>query len=344
MVDARQRLNWLAPPYRPPDQTGTGKWGPVKQPRRGRQGSSSLAGKVNVPPPGDHPGCEAFQHVRGLTHIQNLLLLQPTAGHFPPSSGHNHCKGCPCSVPHGVPRSRPEASYCLCGGPLSPWPWRSAGPPTTLSAVSALQESVEASWHQSSGSGRTPGHQSVCSSRRFVLFCGGGGWHGGLCVPTVPRHPAGASLGLSHSKEALGKRSGPQLRHRKTLIGHGVGPGGSTRVWPGAATEGGPNEGSCWGQLWAPVTVPPPALHMGRPHGRCEGRLWAEASVGCGGGGAGRRPGGPQLFSKRERRSSLLLLGRSGGSRYERSSSGLVSSGRRSSEGSGMSDAPCAPA
>lgn len=78
MVDARQRLNWLAPPYRPPDQTGMGKWGPVKQPRRGRQGSSSLAGKVNVPPPGDHPGREAFQHVRGLTHIQNLLLLQPT--------------------------------------------------------------------------------------------------------------------------------------------------------------------------------------------------------------------------------------------------------------------------
>lgn len=53
---------------------------------------------------------------------------------------------------------------------------------------------------------------------------------------------------------------------------------------------------------------------------------------------------GLQLFSKRDRRSSLLLLGRSGGSRYERSSSGFVSSGRRSSEGSGMSDAPCAPA
>lgn len=37
---------------------------------------------------------------------------------------------------------------------------------------------------------------------------------------------------------------------------------------------------------------------------------------------------GLQLFSKRDRRSSLLLLGRSGGSRYERSSSGFVSSGR----------------
>lgn len=34
-----------------------------------------------------------------------------------------------------------------------------------------------------------------------------------------------------------------------------------------------------------------------------------------------------QLFSKRDRRSSLLLLGKSGGSRYESSSSGFVSSG-----------------
>lgn len=51
-----------------------------------------------------------------------------------------------------------------------------------------------------------------------------------------------------------------------------------------------------------------------------------------------------QLFSKRDRRSSLLLLGKSGGSRYESSSSGFVSSGSRSSEGSGMSGAPCPPA
>lgn len=35
----------------------------------------------------------------------------------------------------------------------------------------------------------------------------------------------------------------------------------------------------------------------------------------------------PQLFSKSDRRSSLLLLGRSGGSRYDNSSSGLASSG-----------------
>lgn len=48
----------------------------------------------------------------------------------------------------------------------------------------------------------------------------------------------------------------------------------------------------------------------------------------------------PQLFSKSDRRSSLLLLGRSGGSRYDNSSSGLASSGRRSKEGSGMSDTP----
>lgn len=46
----------------------------------------------------------------------------------------------------------------------------------------------------------------------------------------------------------------------------------------------------------------------------------------------------PQLFSKSDRRSSLLLLGRSGGSRYDNSSSGLASSGRRSKDGSGMSD------
>lgn len=46
----------------------------------------------------------------------------------------------------------------------------------------------------------------------------------------------------------------------------------------------------------------------------------------------------PQLFSNSERRSSLLLLGRSGGSKYERSSSGFANSGRRSKEGSGMSD------
>ncbi len=36
----------------------------------------------------------------------------------------------------------------------------------------------------------------------------------------------------------------------------------------------------------------------------------------------------PRLFSKSDRRSSLLLLGRSGGSRYDNSSSGLASSGR----------------
>lgn len=46
------------------------------------------------------------------------------------------------------------------------------------------------------------------------------------------------------------------------------------------------------------------------------------------GGAAPMEGGGLQLFSKRDRRSSLLLLGRSGGSRYERSSSGFVSSGR----------------
>lgn len=37
---------------------------------------------------------------------------------------------------------------------------------------------------------------------------------------------------------------------------------------------------------------------------------------------------GPQLFSNSDRRSSLLLLGRSGGSRYDNSSSGFASSGR----------------
>lgn len=51
----------------------------------------------------------------------------------------------------------------------------------------------------------------------------------------------------------------------------------------------------------------------------------------CVGGGAVSKcscvSGTPQLFSKSDRRSSLLLLGRSGGSRYERSSSGLASSG-----------------
>lgn len=47
---------------------------------------------------------------------------------------------------------------------------------------------------------------------------------------------------------------------------------------------------------------------------------------------------GPQLFSNSERRSSLLLLGRSGGSKYESSSSGFANSGRRSKDGSGMSD------
>lgn len=47
---------------------------------------------------------------------------------------------------------------------------------------------------------------------------------------------------------------------------------------------------------------------------------------------------GPQLFSNSERRSSLLLFGRSGGSKYESSSSGFASSGRRSKDGSGMSD------
>lgn len=43
-------------------------------------------------------------------------------------------------------------------------------------------------------------------------------------------------------------------------------------------------------------------------------------------------PETPQLFSKSDRRSSLLLLGRSGGSRYDSSSSGLASSGRSCEE------------
>lgn len=72
--------------------------------------------------------------------------------------------------------------------------------------------------------------------------------------------------------------------------------------------------------------------------------VWGTDREGAEWGGMAPTEGGLQLFSKRDRRSSLLLLGRSGGSRYERSSSGFVSSGRRSSEGSGMSDAPCAPA
>lgn len=46
----------------------------------------------------------------------------------------------------------------------------------------------------------------------------------------------------------------------------------------------------------------------------------------------------PQLFSNNDRRSSLLLLGRSGGSKYESSSSGFANSGRRSKDGSGMSE------
>lgn len=44
-----------------------------------------------------------------------------------------------------------------------------------------------------------------------------------------------------------------------------------------------------------------------------------------------------QLFSKRDSRSSLLLLGRSGGSRYDRTSSEFIRSGSRFKEVSRMS-------
>lgn len=60
------------------------------------------------------------------------------------------------------------------------------------------------------------------------------------------------------------------------------------------------------------------------------------AALGWGRGGTVSKcscvSGKPQLFSKSDRRSSLLLLGRSGGSRYDSSSSGLASSGRSCEE------------
>lgn len=176
----------------------------------------------------------------------------------------------------------------------------------------------------------------------------------------------GPSLRLSHLKEALGQEAGRQ--------GYSLESG---RTW-------GPLEGLLESAQWdqeAVVSECPHRLAL-RYAGHLRGLLWAWApdphslpsapsrpsalgrlqqgrsedtgsqwdsvrgtdGEGAEWGGMAPTESGLQLFSKRDRRSSLLLLGRSGGSRYERSSSGFVSSGRRSSEGSGMSDAPCAPA
>lgn len=174
-----------------------------------------------------------------------------------------------------------------------------------------------------------------------------------------------ASFGLSHVKEALGQEAGRQGYSLET----GRTWGATGGRWESAHRGIGkllsvcphwrlPSQRSSSGLLWA--SAPDPSgLHSAPSHPSALRRPtqgWSEdtgsqwESV-CGAdregaewGGMAPAEGGLQLFSKRDRRSSLLLLGRSGGSRYERSSSGFVSSGRRSSEGSGMSDAPCAPA
>lgn len=155
------------------------------------------------------------------------------------------------------------------------------------------------------------------------------------------------------------REAGLQFRNWKNLGGHWEsahrGTGKLLSVCPHWRL---PSQRSSSGLLWA--SAPDPSgLHSAPSHPSALRRPtqgWSEdtgsqwESV-CGAdregaewGGMAPAEGELQLFSKRDRRSSLLLLGRSGGSRYERSSSGFVSSGRRSSEGSGMSDAPCAPA
>lgn len=197
-------------------------------------------------------------------------------------------------------------------------------------------------------------------SQRFVLFCGGWWWWWGLfsrqpIVTAPPRLRAawvagGPSLRLSHLKEALGQEAGRQGYSSESgrtwgpLEGHLE----SAQRDQEAVVSECPHqlalrrEGHLRGLLWArapdPHSLPsassrPPALgrlQQGRSDHTGSQRETVRGTDGEGAEWGGMAPteSGLQLFSKRDRRSSLLLLGRSGGSRYERSSSGFVSSGR----------------
>lgn len=179
------------------------------------------------------------------------------------------------------------------------------------------------------------------------------------CCPGLGRLGLGASFGLSHRRRLWARKQGGRVTvwkleepggHWRSQGQHTEGPGScrvsshhapiirvTFRLAPGTSSRPQSSQGTLRPSALRPWQGE--GLRTRLPAGKCVGRR-----EGAEWGGMAPAEGGLQLFSKRDRRSSLLLLGRSGGSRYERSSSGFVSSGRRSSEGSGMSDAPCAPA
>lgn len=203
-------------------------------------------------------------------------------------------------------------------------------------------------------------------SQRFVLFCdgwvvvvvGGGGWAVLNAANCHCFSKVRGCLGLGEAffqAQSLEGGSGPrsreaglQFRNWKNLgatghleSAHTEGPASHRQCVPShrlAPHREGHLRGLFW--AWAPdphslQSAPsrPSALRrlqQGRSEdmGSQQESLWGTDREGAEWGGMAPTEGGLQLFSKRDRRSSLLLLGRSGGSRYERSSSGFVSSGR----------------
>lgn len=176
----------------------------------------------------------------------------------------------------------------------------------------------------------------------------------------VPQVFGGLLSGSNHLQEALGweaGRQGDSLESGRTLGDTGRSSGVSTDEGPeasistslllgwapsvgvilGPALGTGPAQGvqemrAADSQAFRVHPAHPQACgpSEGQPEAWAPGRksVWDRRGRRQSGEGWPQWRGGLQLFSNRDRRSSLLLLGRSGGSRYERSSSGFVSSGR----------------
>lgn len=284
-------------------RTRSGIWAPVEQPGEEGLARKQLAGKFKAPV----SSCrEAFQHGRGLTQTQKWILLRPAAGCVPPSSGHHHCSLCP--VPRGAPHPEPRA-VCARRAPLCPGPsvpQRAPGCPRVLDGaptpptpchLSLLSRSV---WRclgirvRGSVRPRPPRPRERLLVPEVCAFLWSRRLARGVSVPPQCRPArlgltssgARASLGLSHSEEALGKRPGPQRGHRKTLQAMQPAHKG-TDVWPRGASKGGPHgDGDSSGCL---ALCPLPPSTRGDPTAGVRGgsgpkQVWAVVGGGRAGG------------------------------------------------------------